>query len=86
MCDASNTVLFGTNMSLPGNKPQHLGYLFDNDYKVVSSASVARDPEKRARQALEYLEDRVDVVLVHLDVDSIDPRLFPWQTCRTSPE
>ena len=77
VCDASNTVLFGTNMCLPGNKPEHLGYLFDNDYKVASSASVARDPEKRARQALEYLEDRVDVVLVHLDVDSIDPRLFP---------
>lgn len=77
VCDASNTVFFGTNMSLAGNRPDDLGYLFDNEYKVVSSASVARDPEQRARQALQYLDDRVDIILVHLDVDSIDPRLFP---------
>lgn len=77
VCDASNTVFFGTNMSLAGNRPEHLAYLFDNDYKVVSSASVAQEPELRARQALAYLEDRVDIILLHLDVDSIDPRLFP---------
>ncbi|KAL1872351.1 hypothetical protein Daus18300_004321 [Diaporthe australafricana] len=77
VCDASNTVLFGTNMSFPGNKPEHFAYLFDNDYKVVSSASVACEPEKRAREALKHLEDRVDVIMVHLDVDSIDPRMFP---------
>lgn len=77
VCDASNTVLFGTNMSFPGNKPEHFAYLFDNNYKVVSSASAAREPEKRAREALRYLEDRADVIMVHLDVDSIDPRMFP---------
>lgn len=77
VCDPSNTVLFGTNMSFAGNKPEHFAYLFDNGYKVVSSASVAREPEGRAREALRYLEDRVDVIMVHLDVDSIDPRMFP---------
>lgn len=77
VCDPSNTVLFGTNMSFPGNRPEHFAYLFDNGYKVVSSASVAREPEGRAREALRYLEDRVDVIMVHLDVDSIDPRMFP---------
>ena len=77
VCDASNTVLFGTNMSFAGNKPEHFAYLFDNNYKVVSSASVAREPEQCAREALKYLEDRVDVILVHLDVDSIDPQMFP---------
>lgn len=77
VCDSSNTVLFGTNMSFAGNKPEHFAYLFDNEYKVVSSASVAREPEERAREALRYLEDRVDVIMVHLDVDSIDPRMFP---------
>ncbi len=77
VCDASNTVLFGTNMSLAGNKDAHFAYLFDHNYKVVSSASVARDPEGRAREALQYLEDRVDIILVHLDVDSIDPQMFP---------
>jgi arginase len=61
-------------MVLSGNKPDHFAYLFDNDYKVVSSASVAREPEQRAREALKYLEDSFDVIMVHLDVDSIDPQ------------
>ncbi|RSM02643.1 hypothetical protein CEP52_007894 [Fusarium oligoseptatum] len=52
-------------------------YLFDNNYKVVSSASVACDPEYRAKEALEYLNDNVDVIMVHLDVDAIDPQMFP---------
>lgn len=77
VCNASNTVLFGTNMSFAGNTDEHFAYLFDHKYKVVSSASVARDPEQRAREALEHLEDRVDVIMVHLDVDSIDPQMFP---------
>ncbi|KAF4439933.1 hypothetical protein F53441_12434 [Fusarium austroafricanum] len=77
VCDSSNTVFFGTNMSLPGNKPEHFKYLFDNSFKVVSSASVAKDPEQRARETLEYLQDKIDVIMVHLDVDSIDPGAFP---------
>lgn len=77
VCDASNTVLFGTNMSHAGNRPEHFAYLFDHNFKVVSSASVAREPEQRAREALEYLTDRVDVIMVHLDVDAIDPQMFP---------
>ncbi|KAG9497136.1 hypothetical protein J7337_011928 [Fusarium musae] len=77
VCDASNTVFFGTNMSLPGNKPEHFKYLFDNNFKVVSSASVAKDPEQRARETLEFLQDKVDIIMVHLDVDSIDPGTFP---------
>jgi arginase len=77
VCDASNMVLFGTNMSLPGNKREHFAYLFDNNYKVVTSASIAREPEQRAKEALKYLEERVDVIMVHLDVDAIDPQMFP---------
>ncbi|KAM0441984.1 hypothetical protein ACHAQK_004922 [Fusarium lateritium] len=77
VCDATNTVFFGTNMSLPGNKPEHFKYLFDNNYKVVSSASVAKDPEQRARETLQHLEEEVDIIMVHLDVDSIDPGTFP---------
>ncbi|KAM0553044.1 hypothetical protein ACHAPJ_007590 [Fusarium lateritium] len=77
VCDSSNTVLFGTNMSLPGNKPEHFKYLLDNNYKVVSSASVANDPEQRAEETLKHLEEKVDVIMVHLDVDSIDPGTFP---------
>ena len=77
VCDASNMVLFGTNMTFPGNKREHFALLFDNEFKVVSSASVAREPEQRARSALKYLEERVDVIIVHLDVDSIDPLMYP---------
>lgn len=77
VCDSSNTVFFGTNMSFAGNKPEHFAYLFDKNYKVVSSASVARDPEQRARETLEHLESKVDAIMVHLDVDSIDPGTFP---------
>jgi arginase len=77
VCHADNMVLFGTNMSLPGNRRDHFAYLFDNNYKVVTSYSIAREPEKRAREALKYLEDRVDVIMVHLDVDAIDPHMFP---------
>jgi arginase len=77
VCDATNTVFFGTNMSLPGNRPEHFKYLFDNNYKVISSSSVAKDPEQRARETLEYLQDKVDIIMVHLDVDSIDPGTFP---------
>ncbi|RSL68968.1 hypothetical protein CEP54_002609 [Fusarium duplospermum] len=77
VCNASNMVLFGTNMSFSGNKPEHFAYLFDNNYKVVSSASVACEPEQRAKEALEYLNDNVDIIMVHLDVDAIDPQMFP---------
>lgn len=77
VCNASNMILFGTNMSFSGNKPEHFAYLFDNNYKVVSSASVSREPEQRAKEALEYLNDNVDIIMVHLDVDAIDPQMFP---------
>jgi arginase len=60
-----------------GNKREHFAYLFDNNYKVVTSASIAREPEQRAKEALKYLEERVDVIMVHLDVDAIDPQMFP---------
>ncbi|CAH0054163.1 unnamed protein product [Clonostachys solani] len=77
VCDPSNMVLFGINMAFPGNKPEHFAYLFDNEYAVVSSASVALSPEESARKALRRLEENTDIIMVHLDVDSIDPRLFP---------
>ena len=77
VCDASNTVLFGINMSSAGNTPEHFTYLFDNGYKLISSAAVALDPEQRAKEALKYLEERVDVIMVHLDVDAIDAQMFP---------
>lgn len=76
--DATNTVLFGTNMAFEGNEREHFAYLFDQQYRVISSSSLAKDPVQRAKDALRYLdEQQVDVILVHLDVDAIDPREFP---------
>ncbi|CAG9948469.1 unnamed protein product [Clonostachys rosea f. rosea IK726] len=77
VCDPSNMVLFGINMGFAGNKPEHFAYLFDNEYTVLSSESVALSPEKCARRALKRLEENTDIIMVHFDVDSIDPRLFP---------
>ena len=79
LCDASSTVFFGTNMHLQSNTRSHFQYLFDNDFKLVSAASVVKEPEERARSALNYLveDQKVDVVVVHLDVDAIDPSFFP---------
>lgn len=75
--DSSNAVLFGLNSSSPANKRDHLGYLFNNHYRVITSEAVAVDAVARATEALSWLEERVDYIMVHLDVDVIDPGLFP---------
>jgi arginase family enzyme len=75
--DNSNIVLFGLNTSSEANKRDHLGYLFDNNFRVVTSTSVQKSPLERAQAALQWLEERVDYVIVHLDVDVIDPGEFP---------
>jgi arginase len=75
--DSSNAVLFGLNSGSPANKRDHLGYLFDEHYRVITSTAVAANPVARAAEALSWLEERVDHILVHLDVDVIDPGMFP---------
>lgn len=75
--DSSNAVLFGLNSESPANKRDHLGYLFNENFRVVTSKAVAEAPETRAGEALKWLEERVDRILVHLDVDVIDPGQFP---------
>jgi arginase len=76
--DESNIVLFGLNMQSEANKREHLGYLFDNNFRVFTSAAVQRSPEESATKALEYMQEQgVDCILVHLDVDVIDPGEFP---------
>ena len=75
--DSSNAVLFGLNSSSPANKRDHLGYLFNENYRVVTSSAVSLDAAGCAREALSWLEERVDHIFVHLDVDVIDPGLFP---------
>jgi arginase len=75
--DGNNIVLFGTNIESSSNRRKDLAYLFDNNYRVFTSSTVQSNPTKYAKQALKWLEKRVDYILVHLDVDVIDPGDFP---------
>ena len=75
--DSSNIVLFGLNIDSEANKRDHLGYLFDNNFRVVTSRAVQQAPIESGQAALRWLEDRVDYIVVHLDVDVIDPGQFP---------
>lgn len=72
-----NVILFGLNLGAAGNTKEHLGYLLDENFQVFTSAAVAKEPERRAKQALDWMEKRVDHIIVHLDVDSIDASLYP---------
>jgi arginase len=75
--DSNNIVLFGLNIDSPANQRPHLGYLFDHGFRVVTSAAVQKAPRDEAQSAVQWLEERVDRILVHLDVDVIDPGTFP---------
>jgi arginase family enzyme len=75
--DGNNIVLFGLNSASPANKRDHLGYLFNENFRVITSHAVAEAPEARAAEALKWLEERVDYILVHFDVDVIDPGEYP---------
>lgn len=76
--DETNIVLFGMNSQSEANEREHLGHLFENNFRVFTSAIVQRNPEDRAEKALEFLKDQgLDHILVHLDVDVIDPGEFP---------
>ncbi|PVI01835.1 alpha/beta-hydrolase [Periconia macrospinosa] len=72
----ANIFLFGTNIASVNN-PDHISYLFDNNFRVITSKAVQNAPVDRAREALQWMEDRVDAIVVHLDVDVIDPGTFP---------
>lgn len=77
VCDAGNMVFFGTNAENPGNRPENFSFLRSKGFRVINSSSVASKPKTAAKTTLAYLQDKVDVIFVHLDVDSIDPQLFP---------
>jgi len=75
--DNSNIVLFGFNTNSEANKREHMSYLFDNNFRVVTSQAVQRAPVDKAQAALRWMEAQVDYIVVHLDVDVIDPGEFP---------
>jgi arginase len=75
--DNNNIALFGLNIEAAANTREHLGYLFDKGFHVTTSQSVQKHPVDHAKATLRWLEERVDYLLVHLDVDVIDPGMFP---------
>ncbi|KAK7189118.1 hypothetical protein PSPO01_04705 [Paraphaeosphaeria sporulosa] len=76
--DETNIVLFGMNSQCEANKRKHLGHLFDNNFRVLTSITAQRTPEESAETALAYMREQgVDHIIVHLDVDVIDPGEFP---------
>ena len=70
-----NVVLFGFDPLQPAT--EHWVYLVENGLKYLTRPTVQRDPVGSARKALKYLEERVDIILLHFDVDVIDSGLFP---------
>lgn len=77
LVDAENLVLFGLNAANAGLSREHLAFLLDAHVHVTTSTALAAEPVRRAREALAWLESRVDLILVHLDVDAVDAGLFP---------
>jgi arginase len=70
-----NIVLFGFDPLQPS--PSHWTYLLENGFKAFARPSVAEDPARCARDALSWLEGRVDRIVVHFDVDVIDSGRYP---------
>lgn len=72
---AANTVLFGFDPLQPSN--EHWVYMLEQGFKAFTRPTVKRDPTGCARAALEWLESRVDHIVLHFDVDVIDSAEFP---------
>ena len=70
-----NVVLFGFDPLQPAT--EHWVYLVENGFKCFTRPTVQQDPIRSAKKALEYLEEHVDIILLHFDVDVIDSGLFP---------
>lgn len=75
--DSSNIVLFGLNVDSQVATRPHLGYLLDNSFRVFTSRKLKGAMAAEAKAALKWMEGHVDHILVHLDVDVIDPQQFP---------
>jgi arginase len=70
-----NVVLFGFDPLQPAT--DHWVYLLENGFKSYTRPTVQKQPVKSAQEALKWLEKRVDVIIVHFDVDVIDSSAFP---------
>jgi arginase len=78
---ADNFLLFRLDVTQPS--PAHFVYLLDNHFRCVTSHAVGDAPVQSAKTALAWLEQRVDLILLHFDVDVIDSAEFPLGNFRS---
>ena len=75
LIDPDNIVMFGFDpLQL---SPEHWIYLLEHQFKAYSRPTVQKDPVQCMKAALEWLRQRVDVVIVHFDIDVVDSGEFP---------
>ena len=75
LVDKDNIVLFG--MAPDELLPEHWTFLLEGGFKAFTSPTISKDPPGKAKEAIEWLESRVDRVLIHFDLDVIDTARFP---------
>jgi arginase len=75
LINKENAVLFGFDPLQPSL--EHWVHMLEIGYKAFTRPTVRKDPVGCARQALQWLSERVDVIYVHFDVDVIDCAEFP---------
>lgn len=56
---------------------EHWIFLLEGGFKAFSRANVVRHPAHTAEEAFNWLNERVDKIIVHFDVDVIDSGKFP---------
>jgi len=75
LIDPSNIVLFGFQPE--ELQLEHWTYLLENSFKSYTAPTVSKDSVAKAKEALKWLEEKVDHVMLHFDVDVIDSGVFP---------
>jgi arginase len=71
----NNIVLFGFDPLQPAT--EHWSFLLEKGFKAFTQPTVQRSPVVSAKEAIAWLNERVDVIFVHFDVDVIDSGQFP---------
>ena len=70
-----NIVLFGFDPLQPAT--EHWSFLLEKGFKAFTQPTVQHNPVESTKEAISWLNERVDVIFVHFDVDVIDSGQFP---------
>lgn len=69
LSDPNNILLFGFDPLQPTT--EHWVYLLENGFKALTCPTVRSNPLACAREAIAWLQAKVDVVYIHFDVDVV---------------